>query len=292
MTVYGEKYSFRNSVTKKGATNAAMMTKKSEEQKMTTHGATALRTILVVEDDSLVRETISATLRTEGYTVLAFADGSLPEDIAHDTSLSLILLDATLPSPRIFALCRQLHRSSAMEHIPILMLVAHERERIQIERQGLQVDDYILKPLQKEELHACVRTLLRRRKRSGKQRPTRVFRQVERGGVHEEPLLVGENLRIDRARRTVRQGNHLLDVSSPVLFDLLVYLVLHRGIVLTREQLLRSVWGYDTTSMDASDARTVDVHVHWLRELLNDDAENPYWIQTVRGVGYRFQDEA
>jgi len=110
-----EKYSFKNSVTKKGATNAAMMTKRSEEQKMTTHGATALRTIHVVEDDSLVRDTISATLRAEGYTVLAFAGESLPSEITHDTSFSLILLDATLPSPRIFALCRQLHRSSAME---------------------------------------------------------------------------------------------------------------------------------------------------------------------------------
>ena len=120
-------------MTKKGATNAAMMTKRSEEQKMTTHGATALRTILVVEDDSLVRDTISATLRAEGYIVLAFADGSLPEDIVHDTSLSLILLDATLPSPRIFALCRQLHSPSAMEHIPILMLVAHERDVFQID---------------------------------------------------------------------------------------------------------------------------------------------------------------
>ena len=287
-----EKYSFRNGVTKKGATHATMMTKRSEEQKMMAHGATALRTILVVEDDSLLRDTISATLRAEGYTVLAFADGSLPADIVHDTSFSLILLDAALTCPTLFAICHQLHRSSATEHVPILVLVTHERERSQIERQDMQVDDYILKPLQKEELHACVRTLLRRRKRSGRQRPPRVFRHRERGGVYEEPLVVGEDLCIDRARRTVRQGNHPLDVSSPVLFDLLVYLVLHRGIVLTREQLLRSVWGYDTTSMDASDARTVDVHMHWLRELLNDDAENPHWIQTVRGVGYRFQDEA
>ncbi len=259
---------------------------------MTTLRATALRTILVVEDDSLLRDTISATLGEKGYTVLAFADASLPADVVQNTTFSLILLDAMLPSPRIFALYRRLRQSSAMEHIPILMLVAHERERIQIERQGLHVDDYILKPLQKEELYACVQALLRRRKRSGKPRPTRVFSRAERESMQEERHLVIEDVSIDRVRRTVRQGEQLLDVDSPVLFDLLVYLVLHRGTVLTREQLLRSVWGYDTTSKNVSDARTVDVHVHWLRELLNDDAENPHWIQTVRGVGYLFRDEA
>jgi DNA-binding response OmpR family regulator len=118
-----------------------------------------------------------------------------------------------------------------------------------------------------------------------------VFQQKEREGMHEEYLLEIEDVFIDRARRTVRQGSHLLAIKSPVLFDLLVYLVLHRGTVLPREQLLRSVWGYNPANMHASDVRTVDVHVHWLRELLHDNAENPHWIQTVRGVGYRFRDE-
>ena len=267
-----------------------MMTRKREEQKGDARSLHAERTILVVEDDHDVRDGISATLRGEGYNVLAVSSESFAKEIALNHPLSLILLDATTTSRSIVEVYHQLHSSSDdMKHIPLLVLVAHERERIQMERQEIRADDYILKPLQKEELQACVQALLRRRIRSGKQRPTRVFRRSEREGMHEEYLLEIEDMSIDRARRTVRLGSHLLDIRSPVLFDLLVYFVLHRSTVLPREQLLRFVWGYDPSN--TSDVRTVDVHVHWLRELLHDNAENPYWIQTVRGVGYRLRDE-
>ena len=104
-----------------------------------------------------------------------------------------------------------------------------------------------------------------------------------------QDLVVGD-LRIDVAKRRVVRHGQRIEVGSALLFEPLVYLVRHRGMVLTREQLLTHVWGYTGTNVNDPIFRTVYVHVHWLRELLEDDPERPQLIQTVRGVGYRFKD--
>ncbi len=235
----------------------------------------------MVEADRDLRNSISSTLRREGYFVLALADGAIALEAAQDNPFSLIVLDPVLLRSGGPDLCRQLRAHPSTERVPILMLVTDDIEISQMVALELGVDDYITKPLRWEELHACVRELLR----SGKPRLTKTWHRPIVGAIDggEQVLVVG-NLRIDVARRKVSRGDHLIELRSALLFDLLVYLARHRGVVFTRERLLAQVWGYER--VDAIDTRTVDVHMRWLREKLEDDPVNPALIQTVRGVGY------
>ncbi|MDQ6661973.1 MAG: response regulator transcription factor [Chloroflexota bacterium] len=240
--------------------------------------------ILVVEENRPLRDAITYTLREEGHFVLALADGNLALDVARDNPLSLVIFDPAHLQPEGLDVCRAIRTSPKTDSVPILMVVAHESEIAQIVRQNeLRVNDFILKPLHWEELRVCVRALLRgNRPRSGK-----AIHQPKMETTSEEgQLLVADELCIDVARRTVFLRDQLIELHQMRLFDLLVYLVRHRGIVLTRDQLLIDVWGYD----HGIDTRTVDVHVRWLRQKLEDAPDHPQLIETVRGVGYRFKD--
>ncbi len=115
------------------------------------------------------------------------------------------------------------------------------------------------------------------------------MKETEYKRALEEESIVVNDLSIDMQQRQALQGSRPLKFGSAMLFDLLVYLARHRGIALTREQLLQEVWGYDSRGVATCDKRTIDVHIHWLREVLCDDPANPHLIQTVRGVGYCFK---
>ena len=242
------------------------------------------RKILVVDDEAILVETIAYNLEQAGYRVVTAADGSSALDAARSEIPDLIILDVMLPGMDGLEVCRQLRKESGTATTPIVMLTAKSDEIDKVVGLEVGADDYVTKPFGRRELLARVRALLRRSEyphpgedRLGAQEAVEAVRPASRD-------LVAGPLRIDLAGRRVNCRGQDLELQ-PKQFELLAYLVRNRGTVLTRDQLLHNVWGYDY----AGDTRTVDVHVRWLREKLEEDPANPKLIQTVRGVGYVFR---
>jgi two-component system alkaline phosphatase synthesis response regulator PhoP len=250
-----------------------------------THGRTVVaRKILVVDDEAVLADTIAYNLGQAGYQVITVADGASALEAARRETPDLIILDIMLPEMDGLEVCRQLRREKNTEITPILMLTAKGDEIDKVVGLEVGADDYVTKPFGRRELLARVRALLRRAEYPVAREGT----PVEQETVQEVPPipreLVAGPLRIDLAGRRVFCRGQEVELQ-PRLFDLLVYLVRNRGTVLTRDQLLQHVWGYDY----AGDTRTVDVHIRWLREKIEEDPANPKLLQTVRGVGYAFR---
>jgi DNA-binding response OmpR family regulator len=239
---------------------------------------TIQRTLLVVEDDAALRDTIAYNLRREGYHVVTAADGVAALQLALQQPPALVLLDLMLPRLDGLDVCRQLRAKPETAHVPILMLTARGEESDKVVGLELGADDYVTKPFSWNELRARVRALLRR----GDQ-PVAVATVAAEAPLQPHIMTAGE-LQIDEDRREVTKRGQLIDLNAR-LFDLLAYMVRNKGTVLTRDRILEHVWGYEYDG----DNRTVDVYVRWLREKLEDDASNPLMILTVRGVGYRFK---
>jgi DNA-binding response OmpR family regulator len=242
------------------------------------------RKILVVDDEAVLVETIAYNLEQAGYRVVTASDGNSALEAARSEDPDLILLDIMLPGIDGLEVCRQLRRESSTATTPIVMLTAKGDEIDKVVGLEVGADDYVTKPFGRRELLARVRALLRRvdypaasEDHHLSQDPAQEVRPVSRE-------LVAGPLRIDLAGRRVNCRGQEMELQ-PKQFELLTYLVRNRGTVLTRDQLLHNVWGYDY----AGDTRTVDVHVRWLREKLEEDPANPKLIQTVRGVGYVFR---
>lgn len=242
------------------------------------------RTILVVEDDTALRDTIAYNLRGEGYTVLTAADGITALEIARQHVVSLVLLDLMLPRLAGLDVCRQLRAKPESANIPIMMLTARSEEIDKVVGLEVGADDYVTKPFSWKELRARVRALLRRGEHAASAPAESATQAASGSDGAESRVLTAGDLRIDVDRREVRRGEREIELPAR-LFDLLVYMVRNRGLVLTRDRLLQHVWGYDY----AGDTRTVDVHMRWLREKVEDDPAAPLLVQTVRGVGYRFK---
>ena len=241
------------------------------------------RKILVVDDEAVLVETIAYNLEQAGYAVVTAADGASALEAAQREKPDLIILDLMLPEMDGLEVCRQLRREGDTATTPIMMLTAKGEEIDKVVGLEVGADDYVTKPFGRRELLARVRALLRRTDYAAPSEES-----VVRDTVVEVPLpnreLAAGPLRIDLAGRRVYCRGQVLELQ-PKQFELLTYLVRNRGTVLTRDQLLHNVWGYDY----AGDTRTVDVHVRWLREKLEEDPANPRLIQTVRGVGYCFR---
>jgi two-component system, OmpR family, response regulator RegX3 len=222
------------------------------------------RTILVVEDEPTLRETVAEALEGEGFAVRSAADGPAAVASFRERQPDLVLLDLMLPGMSGMDVCRILRAESA---VPIVMLTARDSELDKVLGLELGADDYVTKPFSLRELAARIRAVLRRTDQLG---TTTLPPLVELGPV-----------RVDLAgHRLVRDGR---DVPvKPKVFELLSFLLRHPGQVMTRDQLLEHVWGYDYPG----ETRTVDVHVHWLRSAIEPDPGAPSVIQTVRGVGY------
>jgi two-component system alkaline phosphatase synthesis response regulator PhoP len=241
------------------------------------------RTILVVDDETVLVETIAYNLEQAGYQVMTAVDGSSALDIARHERLDLIVLDVMLPEMDGFEVCRLLRREKNTETTPIMMLTAKGDEIDKVVGLEVGADDYVTKPFGRRELLARVRALLRRAEYPHPSETVTSQEQAQEVPRASRELVAGP-LRIDLAGRRVNCRGQDMELQ-PKQFDLLTYLVRNRGTVLTRDQLLHNVWGYDY----AGDTRTVDVHVRWLREKLEEDPANPKLIQTVRGVGYAFR---
>jgi len=225
--------------------------------------------ILIVEDDRNLLDTLKYNLRKEGYDVVTAADGAEALDVARREKPGLIILDIMLPKVSGFEVCRILRKDMI---VPILMLTAKADETDKIVGLEIGADDYMTKPFSLRELLARVRAMLRRTKM--------VEAQPETGEVR---LRVGD-IEVDIARHQALKGTATLELT-PKEFDLLAFLVRNRGFVFSRDQLLEKVWGYDF----AGDTRTVDVHIRWLREKIEDNPNEPKLLVTVRGVGYKLE---
>jgi DNA-binding response OmpR family regulator len=242
------------------------------------------RKILVVDDEAILVETIAYNLEQAGYRVVTAADGGSALDAARSETPDLIILDVMLPGMDGLEVCRQLRRESSTATTPIVMLTAKSDEIDKVVGLEVGADDYVTKPFGRRELLARVRALLRRSEYPPSGENASNTQEAAQGARPASRELIAGPLRIDLAGRRVNCRGQELELQ-PKQFDLLAYLVRNRGTVLTRDQLLHNVWGYDY----AGDTRTVDVHVRWLREKLEEDPANPKLIQTVRGVGYVFR---
>ncbi len=222
--------------------------------------------ILVVEDEAALREALVYNLQKEGYIVFQAATGLQALTAARAHQPDVIILDLMLPELDGLSVCRSLRREPQTAETGILMLTARSGELDKIIGLETGADDYLTKPFSLGELLARVRAMLRRTRSSG------VRDTLEAGDLSLDLI----------ARRALHAGVELQ--LKPKEFNLLAELMRHRGAVLSRDLLLNHVWGQDFYGDD----RTVDVHIRWLREKIEDDPAHPLLIQTVRGIGYRF----
>ena len=220
-------------------------------------------TVLVVDDEPIVREVVVRYLEREGYATLEAADGPNARTLVERESPDLVVLDVMLPGTDGLELCRWIR---ARSELPVIMLTARGEEADRIVGLELGADDYVTKPFSPRELAARVRTVLRRA-RSGEPGAER----LEFGDVE-----------LDAQTRDVRKAGRDVRLTAKE-FDLLWFLARHPRRVFGRDQLMSRVWGYEA----ALDTGTVTVHVRRLREKIEDDPSQPRHLQTVWGVGYR-----
>ena len=230
--------------------------------------------ILVVEDEPSLQETLAYNLKKEGYTVSTVGDGREALDLARQLKPDLIVLDLMLPGLDGFEVTRVLRKEMTT---PILMLTARDDEIDRVVGLEVGADDYLTKPFSMRELMARVKAQLRR---------ARLIRE-ELGnqpvGVPQEKLTF-DNLIINQTRREVILNDAPLQLK-PKEYELLLFLAEHKGQMLSREFVLERVWGWDYIG----DSRTVDVHIRWLRQKIEANPAKPERIITVRGGGYRFE---
>jgi DNA-binding response OmpR family regulator len=239
--------------------------------------------ILVVDDEAVLQETIAYNLEQAGYQVIAAADGASALEAAHREKPDLIILDLMLPVIDGLEVCRRLRREDDTSDILILMLTAKSEEIDKVVGLEVGADDYVTKPFSKHELLARVKALLRRLVKVSATNEEYAAKEQEETVRRPRTLEAGP-IKMDLDGRRVYRDDLEMELQ-PKQFELLRYLMQNRGTVLTRDQLLQNVWGYDYVG----DTRTVDVHVRWLREKLEEDPASPRLIQTVRGVGYCFR---
>ena len=231
--------------------------------------------ILVVEDEPALRDTLTYNLKKDGFTVESVGDGHTALESARKLKPDLIILDIMLPELDGFEVARILRKEMTT---PILMLTARDDEIDRVVGLEVGADDYLTKPFSMRELMARVKAQLRR---------TRLIQEeigkASANQVKQEKLTFG-NLIVNLTRREVILDGGPIQLK-PQEYELLVFFAEHKGQMLSREFILERVWGWDFIG----DSRTVDVHVRWLRQKLEEEPSNPTRIVTVRGGGYRFE---
>jgi DNA-binding response OmpR family regulator len=221
---------------------------------------------MLVDDEPLITDSLSYSLRREGFDVKAVGDGAiaLQEIVAFEPDL--VVLDIMLPGMSGLEICRRLRSQSA---VPVIMLTARGEEIDRVLGLEVGADDYLPKPFSFRELLARIRSILRRV-------------ELDRQMAQTQSTILG-NLTLDPVARRIFKDDQELQLSARE-FDLLSILMKNAGRALSREELLSEVWGSDWIG----DQRTLDVHVRWLRLKIEEDPASPKYIQTVRGHGYRF----
>lgn len=221
--------------------------------------------ILVVDDEPSIVKSIQYSLEKEGYQVATAADGHAAVEVARREKPNLVILDVMLPNQDGYEVCRQIR---AEMPIPIIMLTAKGEEIDRVIGLEVGADDYLIKPFSLRELVARIKALLRRSKPTDVENKSKVYQHGD--------------LMINLSEHRVMVGDREVELS-PKEFKILAMLMGAPGRVFSREELLEQVWGLDFYG----DTKTVDVHIRWLREKIEEDPSNPKFIQTVRGFGYR-----
>ena len=238
-------------------------------------------TILIVEDEPSLQETLAYNLEKQGYTVEAVGDGRSALEAARRLKPDLIVLDIMLPELDGVEVCKTLRREAFQ--FPIIMLTARDDEIDRVVGLEVGADDYLTKPFSMRELMARVKAQLRRTQVIREELEKMKAGQTGQSSGNQETLTFG-NLTVNLTRREVTLAETPLALK-PQEYDLLTFFAEHKGQMLSREFVLERVWGWDYVG----DSRTVDVHVRWLRQKIEADPANPVRIVTVRGGGYRFE---
>jgi DNA-binding response OmpR family regulator len=225
-----------------------------------------LTRILLVDDEPLITDSLTYSLRREGFEVKAVVDGAQALKAVDEYQPDLIVLDLMLPDISGLEVCRRLRANSTT---PVIMLTARGEEIDRVLGLEVGADDYLAKPFSFRELLARIRSTLRRV-------------ELDRQSSQMQPVVLRQ-MSLDPTARRVFKGDHELQLSARE-FDLLAILMKNAGRALSREELLAQVWGEEWIG----DTRTLDVHVRWLRMKVEEDPASPQYIQTVRGYGYRF----
>jgi len=225
-----------------------------------------LTRILLVDDEPLITDSLTYSLRREGFEVKAVVDGAQALKAVDEYQPDLIVLDLMLPDISGLEVCRRLRTNSTT---PVIMLTARGEEIDRVLGLEVGADDYLAKPFSFRELLARIRSTLRRV-------------ELDRQSTQMQPVVLRQ-MSLDPTARRVFKGDNELQLSARE-FDLLAILMKNAGRALSREELLAQVWGEEWIG----DPRTLDVHVRWLRMKVEEDPASPQYIQTVRGYGYRF----
>jgi DNA-binding response OmpR family regulator len=225
--------------------------------------------ILVIEDEPKLANQLVDTLQSDGYVVSLATDGEQAWEKARAEKPDLFVLDMMLPKLDGLSLCRMIRNEASLAGTPIIIITARGGEMDKIIGLESGADDYLVKPVGLGEFLARVRAVLRRPSASS-------------AGQQDE--IVSQDIRLNMTSRRLFKGDEEKKLSNKE-FDLLAELMRNKNAVLSRDLILAKVWGYDYFV----DKRTVDVHVRWLREKIEEDPSNPRRIVTVRGVGYRFE---
>ena len=226
--------------------------------------------IYVVDDEPNIRKLASLALREYGFETQEFAGGEELLKAVQRRLPDVIVLDWVMPAPDGLSICGRLKLDKDTKTVPIILLTARNDEVDCVLGLEMGADDYVTKPFSLKELCARVKALIRRKEYSNIVNPS------------NDIITCGE-ITVNLARRTVSKNNKPIDLTMKE-FDLLTSLMLSKGRVLNRDQLMEKVWDVEF----CGDARTVDVHIRYLRQKIEDESENPKYILTVRGVGYRF----
>ena len=229
--------------------------------------------IYVVDDEPNIRKLAALALKEYGFETQEFSEGNELLKAIQRRVPDAIVLDWVMPAPVGLSICGRLKLDKETRTIPIILLTARNDEVDCVLGLEMGADDYITKPFSLKELCARVKALLRRKEYSNITNP------------NNDIVTCGE-ITVNLARRTVMKNGNLIDLTMKE-FDLLTSLMLSKGRVLNRDQLMEKVWDVEF----CGDARTVDVHIRYLRQKIEDESENPRYILTVRGVGYRFASE-
>lgn len=226
--------------------------------------------ILIVDDEQPIRTLLEYNLKQSNYETLIAADGEEALEKIRAERPDLVLLDLMLPKLDGIDVCRQLRHEE--NHVPIIMLTARGEEPDKVLGLEIGADDYMTKPFSPREVLARVKAVLRRSKQSGQEE-------------QQEQLKEGSLIVYPERYEVLKDGEEL--EFTPKEFELLVYFMQNKNRVLTRDQLLSAVWNYDF----AGDTRIVDVHVSHLREKIEENTKKPKYIKTVRGIGYKFEEQ-
>jgi len=222
--------------------------------------------ILLVDDEQLITDSLSYSLKREGFDVVTVADGISAINAVEERGPDLIVLDLMLPDISGFEVCRRLRTFTTT---PVIMLTARGEEIDRVLGLEVGADDYLAKPFSFRELLARIQAMLRRV-------------QLDRQASQPQPTSTG-HLSLDPVARRIFKGEQELQLSARE-FDLLTIMMKNAGRAMSRDDLIKQVWGDDWVG----DPRTLDVHVRWLRLKIEEDPASPQYIQTVRGYGYRF----